>query len=76
MQCLGPTSATLPLPVAVSADDDTELEGLRGRLVKRKEHAGEEDGASMGSAAQRRLHYTELHDTRSRYNSPLLLMCV
>ena len=26
-------------------DDVSELEGLRGRLVKRKEHAGEEEGA-------------------------------
>ena len=28
-----------------AGDDDSELEGLRGRLVKRKEHAGEEEGA-------------------------------
>jgi hypothetical protein len=26
-------------------EDDEELAGLKGRLVKRKEHAGEEDGS-------------------------------
>ena len=28
-------------------DDDAELEGLRGRLVKRKEHASEEEGVFL-----------------------------
>ena len=37
---------SLYAPSAPVDEDDEELAGLKGRLVKRKEHAGEEDGTS------------------------------